>query len=87
MCGHAASAALPPPLHAARAHTWRVTNRYYKASLQLLTLEDDAASAAAITALAQQSQALVLLFDLAEAASWRALLQRWEGMVVSGAVG
>ena len=44
VCGHAASAALPPPLHAARAHTWRVTNRYYKASLQLLTLEVDAAS-------------------------------------------
>ena len=44
VCGHAASAALPPPLHAARAHTWRVTNRYYKASLQLLTLEDDAAA-------------------------------------------
>ena len=44
VCGHATSAALPPPLYAARAHTWRVTNRYYKASLQLLTLEDDAAA-------------------------------------------
>ena len=87
VCGHAGPAALPPPLHRARAHVWRVKNRYYKAALQLLTLEDDAAAAAAaITALAQQSHALVLLFELAEPTSWRALLQRWEGMLVSGAV-
>ena len=87
VCGHAGTAALPPPLHRARAHVWRVKNRYYKAALQLLTLEDDAAAArAAITALAQQSHALVLLFELADPTSWRALLQRWEGMLVSGAV-
>ena len=87
VCGHAGTATLPPPLHRALSHVWRVKNRYYKAALQLLTLEDDAPAArAAITALAQESQALVLLFELADPTSWRALLQRWEGMLVSGAV-
>ena len=85
--GQAGTATLPPPLHKARAHLWPVRNRYYRAALQLLTLEDDAAAAAAaITALAQRSHALVLLFELADAASWRRLLSTWEGLLVSGAV-